>query len=644
MEAKKSSEGTSVVFLDQLSLVPALQLFRSRDIRKIIILDPVKGKWQSFLVFLLHLRSISTEKAVFFSGNFKTDAGEGIPFFARKTAAHISFEAARQIVEECTLLAELNKAYGRETIRLFIAKKLHLVVEYWTHRILIAQKINNQSNTRIWLKNPDLFDGELILKHFPEQAIRFYKVTGRKSSRLIFAWLMATARSLKAYFGIGRHYTEHTLPEKNAVPSLLLFQENTNIRSDRRLRAQPHFWMKERNRTPPFNIYLIETRSFRHRLSKDDKLKIEQEGVTFLPMSVFGNITRKNKEKPGLSAIRYEKQKAARLFFFQEHYPGKYFALQVFFLLKQAEQIGALVSWLNIKVYLNREPQNSFSDAIQLVSARLNVTTIAYQYSNMGSISPMMMTTADRMLIFSDIYKKNYQAGGISPASFTATGYLYNSIGETVKNMADHHMEQLKKAGASFIICYFDETVETNRWGLVSKRDHLSELHALAEELIADPSIGLILKSQYMRNSPSQLYPRDSVIQKAKATGRYLELMEGIHRNEIYPAEAALSADICISHKFGATAGLEAAVVGVRTILLDTYGCTTIQDGIYGKADIIYKSIESVIGAIAKFRQGVPQYQAIGDWSGILREFDPFADKNAAGRIFDVIVDSFNRN
>lgn len=629
----------AVIYLDELSFNSFFRLFSLKGKNKVIILEAITSRKQKFLYQVVKAKNIDISEAVFFSGNFKNCEGESLPFFARRTAAYMAFKAAGQVVETNTTLALLNSEYGRDTIKLFIAKKLHLEIESWVHRILISKVLAKTQPAEIWLQQPSLFDHALLTENFPCTSIHFYKSNSLGNIRLGVTWLMFAVRSVRSAFGIGKHYTGHDLPKPTSMPSVLMFQENTNIRFDRRLRAQPHHWLRGDSATRKFDTYLIETRSFKIGLTDDNKSKVEQEGLIFVSMSALRHALQKNKNAKELSKIRTERKATLRAFFSEDNYTRKYFLLQVFFLQKQAEKIGALALWLNVKVFLNREPQNVFADGIQLLARSLNITTVTYQYSNMGSISPLMMTTADKMLVFSEGYKKIYEYNGIGPNEFLIGGYLYDGIAKVVMQKAMEHRTQLNAAGAKFIICYFDETVETSRWGLVSKKDHLDELHELAKLILSDAQTGLVLKSQYMRNSPSQLYPDDTLIQNAKATGRYLELMEGVHRNEIYPTEAALVSDLCISHKFGATAGLEAAVAGVRTVLLDTYGCTTIHDETYGKADIIYQTMDSLMEAIAVFRAGTGHYD-LGDWSGVLPYFDPYCDGDAPGRLYDTINES----
>jgi hypothetical protein len=304
--------------------------------------------------------------------------------------------------------------------------------------------------------------------------------------------------------------------------------------------------------------------------------------------------------------------------------------LHVSQLFMEAERMGALATWLNVRVFLTHQLS---ADPIQLVADDLNIKTIAFQYSNIGSCSPLMMTTSDCYVIFSEMYKSPFQRDGIGPKEWRFGGYIYDSVADVVRNRAQGYRNALRNKGAKFIICYFDESVQHDRWGLVSKDDHLTELHVLAKAVLEDSSFGVVVKSQFMKNSPSQLYPDNDLLQAAKATGRYLELREGKHRNDIYPVEAALVADLCISQKFGATAALEAAIAGVRTVLLNPYGSKTQWDAIYVKADIERQTIDQLMEALARYRSGSEFDQTLGDWTPILHYFDPYQDGKATKRL-----------
>lgn len=416
-----------------------------------------------------------------------------------------------------------------------------------------------------------------------------------------------------------------------------MLQED-NIRADRSLRGQPH-WVNVTNPTEMFDTYVVELRKLRASIFSiaEDESQLSKAAVTILSTSAFRSAVHAMRNDKTLVRVRRDRRTAIRAVFRARGFANKFFLLRVASLLRQAELMGALSLWLNARVFLIRETYYPFADAMQLVAPDLNVTTIAYQYSNMGTVSPPMISTADKFLIFSAMYKALYQTEGIAPQEFLTAGYLYDGVAGLVREKATKHRAALGRAGAKFIVCYFDESVQHDRWGMVSKDDHLEELHALAKAVLSDPTFGVVVKSQFIRNSPSQLYPKDDLIQAAKATGCYLELMKGVHRNDIYPTEAALVADLCIGHKFGATAALEAAIAGVRTVLLDAYGTKTLWDAVYSQADIEYETMDSLMGAIVAYRAGSEAEQTLGDWTPILQFFDPYRDGKSVYRLRTVL-------
>jgi hypothetical protein len=83
----------------------------------------------------------------------------------------------------------------------------------------------------------------------------------------------------------------------------------------------------------------------------------------------------------------------------------------------------------------------------------------------------------------------------------------------------------------------------------------------------------------------------------------------------------------------GATASLEAALAGRRSLLLNPYGFTGANDTIYSRADIVYRSMGEALDAVSRHRRGEPRAARLGDWSEILPVFDAFRDGRAADRM-----------
>jgi len=273
------------------------------------------------------------------------------------------------------------------------------------------------------------------------------------------------------------------------------------------------------------------------------------------------------------------------------------------------------------------------ADAMQLIASPMGIRTISYQYSNMGKVGPHMMTTADVMAMFSPLYHDRWMRDGIGPGRFIDTGYVFDGAFSRLRKRADQHRRRLETAGARFILCYFDENAFEGKYELVTQGDLRDEIMALMNRVVNDPSLGLVVKSQFQRNAPSRLSKVATLRAAAEATGRYIELSHGSVRNIVFPAEAALAADLVVGHAVGATAPLEAALAGARAILLNPYGMKTENDALYAKADIVYPSLDAALEAIRDYRERKPERAGLGDWSPILPHFDPFRDGQAGRRL-----------
>lgn len=624
MALERSAANAETAYVDKLTSASARSML-SAGVSRIIVLEALDNRQRKH-VAALSRKGIKVEEADFFAGHLKNPEGESVFLASRRLAGGIAFEAARLIVEAQPLLKRLNAQYQRETLCLSLAKSLVGSIEMFVIRAQAAQALCHPAQARLWLPEPADFSCELLKKHLPDVQLHFYPAT---QSRIIFlcrklAW--EYARHIKRIWGWGRPIEK----AKSTELSVLMMQED-NIRADRTLRGQPH-WLNIDHKPPPFRTYISNLNPL--LFVAEDAAQLEKSGLALVYAPTVRAAWSNRKKSPVLRRLANDSKELIRAAICQRRFAETAALLYVVQLFMEAQRMGALAMWLNVRVFLSFQ---LFTDPIQLVATDLGVKTVAFQYSNLGVQSPLMMTTSDCYVIFSDMYKPLFNYDGIGPKEWKIGGYIYDGIADFVRSRAQGHRNALRSKGAEFIVCYFDESVQHDRWGLVSKDDHLAELHVLAKAVLEDKSFGVVAKSQFMKNSPSQLYPDDALIQSAKATGRYLELMEGRHRNDIYPIEAALVADICISHKFGATAALEAAIAGVRTVLLDSYGSKTRWDAIYAQADIEHETIEQLMEALARYRSGSENDQALGDWMPILHHFDPYLDGRATYRLHEMM-------
>jgi hypothetical protein len=180
--------------------------------------------------------------------------------------------------------------------------------------------------------------------------------------------------------------------------------------------------------------------------------------------------------------------------------------------------------------------------------------------------------------------------------------------------------------------------VQRDKYGLVNADDYATELMVLFDLVHRDESVGLVLKTQFHQNlraaSPRLAGPLERVL----STGRVELPSNGRHRNSVLPAEVAKSSDITLGHAFGGTASLESALAGCRSVLINSCGLQTKADPLYARVDIIATSVAEACRATGEYRRG--ERPAFGDWSPILREFDPYQDGQSARRFRSVLEEA----
>lgn len=259
-----------------------------------------------------------------------------------------------------------------------------------------------------------------------------------------------------------------------------------------------------------------------------------------------------------------------------------------------------------------------------LAARRLGIPTFGYQYSNLPFASPGMMCATDQFGLFADQYRRIW--GRMAPRQHQVlVGYPYDGAFAPLAERTAALRARLRDLGATCILGFFDENTQDDRWGLHGHTDMREELAAVMQAILDDPTLAVIVKSQFMRNIRAETYPDLHRIRlQAEATGRFVVLYAGRHRNIILPSEAALAADVAIGYLVGATASVEAALAGARSLLINPYGIETPCDDLYREADALFPTLSDALEAIRQFRDG--DRPGLGDWSAIVHHFDAFRD------------------
>ena len=423
-------------------------------------------------------------------------------------------------------------------------------------------------------------------------------------------------------------------------PSILMNHED-DIRLSNDLRNQL-FWFNDSPDLINTNVFILSFNKLSINKKANRNLKIKN--IRLINLMFFKYARNKFFDNKNLKILKNEINLLFKHTISAVKYEEKYYSILLLKLFIESLNISALSIHLKTKVFLFKETHSIHSDAIQLVSSEIGLKTICLQYSNMGMISPLMLTTADEFFIFSKMFKNNFEYQNIRPKKFIINGYLYNGIEKHLLLKTLRRKQDLNDLGVKFIISYFDESVQNNKWGCIHTDHHLNELHKILNYVIDCPNTALLVKTQFLFNSPSKLYPKNPIISKALITGRYIEVSEGdCDRNNILPTELGLISDICISHKLGATAGLETALTGARTILLNSIKSNTSFDKIYNEANIVFSNIDDALSSITNFRKDNNKDNNLGIWNNIIHNFDLNNDKKSINRISKHIFNSLTK-
>ncbi|MDA0330164.1 MAG: hypothetical protein O2958_14310 [Gemmatimonadetes bacterium] len=572
---------------------------------------------------------IEVDQAEFFAGHLRTPEGESVYLAARREAGAVALRLARELVEGSPVLRELDAAEGRGTVRLYLAKQLQWPVGDLLTRVYVARALAGVDSWALWLEAPSGFSGPEALRDVPDVDVRFYpgrKDWGRSLLRII---LHELARRVRALLSFG------PVPEAPG-PSVLLTHED-DLHTDRTIRGQPH-WLHPDDPPPPFEVFVV-TRGRSSDLAVDPDL--DRLRVRALPRRFGSRAALRHRTHPALRRLRRDATRCLRGALGTSDSVARTALAHTWRLFVRAEEMAGMALQLGARTFVSGEPYLLEVDAMQLAAERVGVRTSTYQYSNLAYVSPLMLSTSDEMSLFSSNYEGLWNSDGIRPGRFRVGGYPIDGVAGRVRGRSADLRMRLEGAGARFVLCYFDESVQKDRWGLVSEADHRAELEQLARLVLSDPRFGLIVKSQFERNSPSRLYPEDPLFQSLIQTGRYEELRLGTHRNVVFPVEAALAADLSIGHLFGATATLEAAVAGCRAVLLNPFGLRTPHDHVYRQARIVFPDLGSLVEAVRDEVDGSPpQGGRVGDWGAIIDYFDPIRDGRAAERMRNWVTET----
>ncbi|MDB9757237.1 hypothetical protein OAB62_06130 [Pseudomonadales bacterium] len=615
------------ILVDKLSF-DLLFLLKGKVTKEIIYLDPATIIRRAIFA-ILQLFGISSRELEFTISDDEW-SGKTNLYSEGLTLAHfLAVDISREITKN-GYLQELNEGFGRNTLRLHLAKCCQHELLEFCMKIVFLQK-NSKGHQRVVIQKPYFISWEYVENSGQFEGIEFYSSTLsdiKAASNKLYSLIKLMLIQL---YNVLRSRIQPVNLSANQEKNIILSPSEDTISLDPARRNQ-QFWTL--GATENVSYYVLK-----------DGLKFKK----FASVSFFGNTKvispctvgmalRKHSRDPRLDTLRRSLVREILLSVLIWDMVNYFAYMNILILFKRGIEVGSVALFLKVTGYVFKETHRLETDAVQLVSGKIGVTTYAIQYSNLVRKNCLMKSTADKFLIFSDIYKSTFSDESFSPGEFVVTGYPYREVVRDVEKSAKRIKTSLNDSGVSFIIGYFDETMRPGKYAEITKEIHRHEILLLAHLVLAQEEIAVIVKSQFIRHSTALVYKSDKIIQEALATGRLLDLCQGDDvRNNVYPAEVACASDICIGNAVGATASLEAALCGTRSVMVNPYKVEATWTHLLGK-NIVFSNLEDCLINIQGYDRTDLANSNLGDWSSVIRNFDPYVDEFSFRRIQSVIL------
>jgi len=287
--------------------------------------------------------------------------------------------------------------------------------------------------------------------------------------------------------------------------------------------------------------------------------------------------------------------------------------------------IGVYVSWFKYTA-----EHCAIAEALHRAGGALAMYQRAYEFQ------PSAETAVE-----ADVFFGFHQAGaeierqsGSRIGYHVTTGYLGGHRIALWRGPAQQLRSRLQQRGARTIVAFADENSKDDaRW--YGGHELMRRSYAfLLEQLLATPWLGLVVKPKMPSTLRYRLGPVARLLERALATGRCEVYESGLVSSSDPPMAAALAADLMVhGHLCSATAGVEAALAGVPTLLLDEEGWSVSPLYRLGVGRVVFNDWDTLWRACQEAWQrpgGVPGF---GDWSSMLDELDPFRDGLASQRM-----------
>jgi len=308
--------------------------------------------------------------------------------------------------------------------------------------------------------------------------------------------------------------------------------------------------------------------------------------------------------------------------------------------------LGIYIYWrrfflaFQVKTHVDYQDWGHARVASDQAIADLGGISIAYQRSFEAFPSVRASSTVDVHFVSSHAWEETERQSRSLVSNLVSSGYAHDNVFEPAKKPAEELRRQLTELGAEFVVCFIDGgSFDDQRLG-PSNEYRAEDYRFLCEALLADPTMGLVLKPKKPDTLRQRLGPIAANLEAALNTGRchIYDESEGIVTS-VLPAQASMSADVTVGLLYGSSAAYECALAGTPTLLLDRESILYHPLHELGDGTVVFNDWNTLWQAILEFRRDPVANSNIGNWSPTLESLDQFQDGQGPTRIGEYIGD-----
>jgi len=580
-------------------------------------------------------------------GDLRNSKGKSLWIDAKRAAIEYAFLQSDHTLARSPSINTINQNWSRDTVRLFLAKQAYNQCGYGQKSFIYAvlgvcASVEEDGTLCLVFERPVELDESLLKEFFSSRNLKAELVL--YSGLSLKAWMRRIALALRvgscllSIITLKKMLTKSSksIPCSTGVgPNVLTIKEGP-LGEDKKKRYEPYWWPWA-HRTSGARLVILTSGLVN---LEDEKILCKHPGAE-VTIKALGSM-RSLPDNCRIPLLQTFQTLWKLLLFGSQHESATAASLIPLFLL--STKVMSFCIDEDIDRFICAENYMRESDAVNLVSSRLNIDTFSLQYSNMEDIPPTMLSTADTALIWSNLFVKRYQKYGKFNKRFVTVGYPYDQSFSEMRRAGFENRKEFMSERDKFVVALFDESVQQDRYGFTSKADYVDELLTATDIVTHDPDLMLLLKPQFYGKGVEILESEldESIMKRITSSVYQLEYGTRLGRNLVLPAEAAMKADFIVGQAIGGTAVVEAALVGKRAILVNAGEIEGENVALYQAHGLVFPTLRDAFGAISKYRMKEEGYRDLGDWTDLIGVFDEFRDGHAADRIYKIVAGKDN--